>query len=316
MAYGISYYNKTRIAEVQTKRAYVKCLYGSMHPYPDIYFPDMNSYWTYQGSLTTPPLSENVTWLISQNIMGLSEKQVSMVRLRKHAIQGNQGSLLILQFILTVSYTLNLFYDGQSINKVSFLEGENMYLRTADIKFSLKIFNLCYLQMNAFRSIRNSIGESMADHCRPACPLNDRPVLSCACVVKSTSMDNNNEVDSGVEDKEDLSEEIGASEENENLEEINGYNDGAVDNVDADEGAEKGGKDENTNQQINIDDNADTAMNDQDANFHGNQVISGVEDDTESVLYDENVNRHASDEKCGTVILDDGLLELMNKLAE
>lgn len=129
-------------------------------------------------------------------------------------------------------------------------------------------------------------------------------------------MENNNEVDSGVEDKEDLSEEIGTSEENENLEEINGYNDGAVDNVDADEGAEKGGKDENTNQQINIDDNADTAMNDQDANFHGNQVISDVEDDTETVLYDENANRHASDEKSGTVILDDGLLELMNKLAE
>lgn len=129
-------------------------------------------------------------------------------------------------------------------------------------------------------------------------------------------MENNNEVDSGVEDKEDLSEEIGPSEENENLEEINGYNDGAVDNVDADEGAEKGGKDENTNQQINIDDNADTAMNDQDANFKGNQVISDVEDDTETVLYDENANRHASDEKSGTVILDDGLLELMNKLAE
>lgn len=212
---------------------------------PNKIIADMNSYWTYQGSLTTPPLSENVTWLISQNIMGLSEKQ-----------------------------------------------------------------------MNVFRSIRNSVGESMADHCRPACPLNDRPVLSCACVVKSTSMENNNEVDSGVEDKEDLSEEIGASEENENLEEINGYNDGAVDNVDADEGAEKGGKDENTNQQIIIDDNADTAMNDQDANFHGNQVISDVEDDTETVLYDENANRHASDEKSGTVILDDGLLELMNKLAE
>lgn len=129
-------------------------------------------------------------------------------------------------------------------------------------------------------------------------------------------MENNNEVDSGVEDKEDLSEEIGTSEENENLEEINGYNDGAVANVDADEGAEKGGKDENTNQQINIDDNADTAMNDQDANFRGNQVISDVEDDTETVLYDENANRHASDEKSGTVILDDGLLELMNKLAE
>ena len=115
MAYGISHYNETRITEVRTKRAYLKCLYVC----PDIYFTDMNCYWTYQGSLTTPPLSENVTWLISQNIMGLSEKQVSMVRLWKHAIQGNQASLLMLQFILTVSYTINFFYDAQSTNRVS-----------------------------------------------------------------------------------------------------------------------------------------------------------------------------------------------------
>ena len=39
----------------------------------------MTAYWTYQGSLTTPPLSENVTWIISQNVMDISEKQVSEV---------------------------------------------------------------------------------------------------------------------------------------------------------------------------------------------------------------------------------------------
>lgn len=175
MAYGISYYNETRITEVQTKRAYVKSLYGSMHPYPDIYFPDMNSYWTYQGSLTTPPLSENVTWLISQNIMGLSEKQVSMVRLWKHAIQGNQGSLLILQFILTVSYTINLFYDGQSINKVSFFEGQNSYLRTASIKFS----SICAIHRwmrsavfetaleNLWQTTVDQLARSTIDRCYP-----------------------------------------------------------------------------------------------------------------------------------------------------
>ena len=44
-----------------------------------IFLIDMTSYWTYQGSLTTPPMSENVTWIISENIMKISEKQVSLL---------------------------------------------------------------------------------------------------------------------------------------------------------------------------------------------------------------------------------------------
>lgn len=45
-----------------------------------VIFPiDMTSYWTYQGSLTTPPMSENVIWIISENIMKISEKQVSLL---------------------------------------------------------------------------------------------------------------------------------------------------------------------------------------------------------------------------------------------
>ncbi|KAL9973620.1 hypothetical protein ACROYT_G020098 [Oculina patagonica] len=47
---------------------------------PSHFIKDMTAYWTYQGSLTTPPLSENVTWIISQNLMDISEKQINAFR--------------------------------------------------------------------------------------------------------------------------------------------------------------------------------------------------------------------------------------------
>ena len=36
-------------------------------------------YWTYVGSLTTPPLTENVTWVVFQTTMQLSERQVGEI---------------------------------------------------------------------------------------------------------------------------------------------------------------------------------------------------------------------------------------------
>lgn len=102
---------------------------------PSHFIKDMTAYWTYQGSLTTPPLSENVTWIISQNIMDISAKQ-----------------------------------------------------------------------MNVFRGVRNSSGESMADHCRPPCPLNGRSIRSCIIQdighAESCKDGNNNIVENGDDDKE------------------------------------------------------------------------------------------------------------------
>lgn len=37
---------------------------------------NMNSYYTYQGSLTVPPYSESVTWIVFTNRMFMSERQV------------------------------------------------------------------------------------------------------------------------------------------------------------------------------------------------------------------------------------------------
>ena len=38
------------------------------------------SYWTYEGSLTTPPLHETVTWVVFKKPMTVSKEQLSVMR--------------------------------------------------------------------------------------------------------------------------------------------------------------------------------------------------------------------------------------------
>lgn len=42
--------------------------------------PDTNNYYAYKGSLTTPPCSENVTWVIFKNRLVLSSKTIGLIR--------------------------------------------------------------------------------------------------------------------------------------------------------------------------------------------------------------------------------------------
>ncbi|XP_032237463.2 carbonic anhydrase 1 isoform X2 [Nematostella vectensis] len=56
---------------------------------PKIFFPE-SEYWTYEGSLTTPPLTENVTWVICQSSLILSEDQMNVFR----NIRNSHGDLM------------------------------------------------------------------------------------------------------------------------------------------------------------------------------------------------------------------------------
>lgn len=60
--------------------------------------------------------------------------------------------------------------------------------------------------MNAFRGVRNSSGEPMADHCRPPCPLNGRSIRFCIIQdignAENCQDGNNNLVEDGDDDKE------------------------------------------------------------------------------------------------------------------
>lgn len=44
---------------------------------PSCLLPTCRDYWTYPGSLTTPPLSESVTWIIYKKPIEVAQDQVS-----------------------------------------------------------------------------------------------------------------------------------------------------------------------------------------------------------------------------------------------
>lgn len=54
---------------------------------PTTFFPENKAYWTYEGSLTTPPFNESVTWILFKEPIEVSEEQLKMFReLRRYDI--------------------------------------------------------------------------------------------------------------------------------------------------------------------------------------------------------------------------------------
>jgi len=72
------------IAKIVSKLDYVQFKGQSSHlssPLdPSHLIPDESSYWTYQGSLTTPPCSECVIWIVFRDAVEVSREQLKLFR--------------------------------------------------------------------------------------------------------------------------------------------------------------------------------------------------------------------------------------------
>lgn len=64
---------------------------------------NIDDYWTYHGSLTTPPLTESVTWIVMKQHIEVSHDQVRVCVLTKVCILA-----LMLFYVLTLNYIANL----------------------------------------------------------------------------------------------------------------------------------------------------------------------------------------------------------------
>ena len=54
---------------------------------PGSLLPNVLDYWTYPGSLTTPPLLESVTWVVLKEPISVSSQQVRLLKSGEHLVQ-------------------------------------------------------------------------------------------------------------------------------------------------------------------------------------------------------------------------------------
>ena len=54
---------------------------------PGSLLPNVLDYWTYPGSLPTPPLLESVTWIVLKEPISVSSQQVRLLKSGEHLVQ-------------------------------------------------------------------------------------------------------------------------------------------------------------------------------------------------------------------------------------
>ncbi|XP_042558200.1 carbonic anhydrase 5A, mitochondrial [Dipodomys spectabilis] len=72
-----------------------KDTWSAMGPFdPTCLLPDCQDYWTYAGSLTTPPLAESVTWIIQKQPVEVAPSQLSAFRKLLFSAQGEEEEMM------------------------------------------------------------------------------------------------------------------------------------------------------------------------------------------------------------------------------
>ncbi|EDL11669.1 carbonic anhydrase 5a, mitochondrial [Mus musculus] len=68
----------------------------AMGPFdPSCLMPACRDYWTYPGSLTTPPLAESVTWIVQKTPVEVSPSQLSMFRTLLFSGRGEEEDVMV-----------------------------------------------------------------------------------------------------------------------------------------------------------------------------------------------------------------------------
>ncbi|KPP57749.1 carbonic anhydrase-like [Scleropages formosus] len=62
---------------------------------PSVLLPSSLDYWTYDGSLTTPPLLESVTWIVLKEPINVSSDQMAMFRSLLFTQEGDEPSNMV-----------------------------------------------------------------------------------------------------------------------------------------------------------------------------------------------------------------------------
>ncbi|XP_030858903.1 carbonic anhydrase 5A, mitochondrial isoform X1 [Gorilla gorilla gorilla] len=72
---------------------------AAMRPFdPSTLLPTCWDYWTYAGSLTTPPLTESVTWIIQKEPVEVSPSQLSAFRTLLFSALGEEEKMMVNNF--------------------------------------------------------------------------------------------------------------------------------------------------------------------------------------------------------------------------
>uniref|UniRef100_A0A8C0JU38 Carbonic anhydrase 5A n=1 Tax=Canis lupus dingo TaxID=286419 RepID=A0A8C0JU38_CANLU len=69
---------------------------ATMGPFqPSCLLPTCRDYWTYPGSLTTPPLTESVTWIIQKQPIEVAPNQLAAFRTLLFSALGEEEQMMV-----------------------------------------------------------------------------------------------------------------------------------------------------------------------------------------------------------------------------